>query len=299
MTRWVITMCSQRSTAAGHAVRPCWASRFVVAGGEVDELRGQDGVVGQRSPHRAPSCQPQRGSASAEDDAIVLMLAAAVAAGAQTGVLTTERGLRNRVRSPVSARIIAAQTGVSPAIEVTRSVSPNSSRTTTSLTSPPPSARPSSKKIIVLVRDLVARGRAAGIIVVAATQRPSADIIPTSLRDLFGYWWAFRCTTDASSDVIVGHGWASQDYSSAKIDAPARGVGWLIAEGGSPRWMKAACLSDDHAARIARARHAATHPRGHQRGRGGFCMSTLALYMQRPAHDALTVAGTPASPAIP
>ena len=48
-----------------------------------------------------------------------------------------------------------------------------------------------------LVRDLVARGRAAGIIVVAATQRPSADIIPTSLRDLFGYRVAFRCTTDS------------------------------------------------------------------------------------------------------
>src|SRR4051794_34524815 len=34
-----------------------------------------------------------------------------------------------------------------------------------------------------LLRDLVARGRAVGIIVVAATQRPSSDIIPTSLRD--------------------------------------------------------------------------------------------------------------------
>jgi S-DNA-T family DNA segregation ATPase FtsK/SpoIIIE len=107
------------------------------------------------------------------------------------------------------------------------------------------------KEFIVLVRDLVARGRAAGIIVVAATQRPSADIIPTSLRDLFGYRWAFRCTTDASSDIILGHGWASQGYSSAKIDPTARGVGWLIAEGGTPRRMKAAYLSDDQAARIA------------------------------------------------
>jgi S-DNA-T family DNA segregation ATPase FtsK/SpoIIIE len=35
-----------------------------------------------------------------------------------------------------------------------------------------------------LLRDLVARGRAVGIIVIAATQRPSSDIIPTSLRDL-------------------------------------------------------------------------------------------------------------------
>jgi DNA segregation ATPase FtsK/SpoIIIE, S-DNA-T family len=107
------------------------------------------------------------------------------------------------------------------------------------------------KEFIALVRDLVARGRAAGIIVVAATQRPSADIIPTSLRDLFGYRWAFRCTTDASSDVILGHGWASQGYSAAEIDPIARGVGWLIAEGGTPRQMKAAYLSDDQAARIA------------------------------------------------
>jgi S-DNA-T family DNA segregation ATPase FtsK/SpoIIIE len=107
------------------------------------------------------------------------------------------------------------------------------------------------KEFVGLVRDLVARGRAAGVIVVAATQRPSADIIPTSLRDLFGYRWAFRCTTDASSDVILGHGWANQGYSAAEIDPTTRGVGWLIAEGGTPRRMKAAYLSDDQAARIA------------------------------------------------
>ena len=51
----------------------------------------------------------------------------------------------------------------------------------------------------VLVRDIVARGRAAGIITIASTQRPSADIVPTSLRDLFGYRLAFRCATDSSS----------------------------------------------------------------------------------------------------
>jgi hypothetical protein len=75
------------------------------------------------------------------------------------------------------------------------------------------------------VQHLVARGRAAGVIVVAATQRPSADIIPTSLRDLFGYRWAFRCTTPASSDVILGHSWASRGYSATDIDPSARGGG--------------------------------------------------------------------------
>lgn len=115
------------------------------------------------------------------------------------------------------------------------------------------------------VRDLVARGRAAGVIVIAATQRPSADIIPTSLRDLFGYRWAFRCTTPASSDVILGHGWAGQGYSATDIDPGTRGVGWLLAEGGIPRRMRAAYLDDDQvrelAARATRLR-TASQPSG-------------------------------------
>jgi hypothetical protein len=39
----------------------------------------------------------------------------------------------------------------------------------------------------IRLRDIVARGRAAGIIAIGATQRPSADIIPPSLRDTWGY----------------------------------------------------------------------------------------------------------------
>jgi S-DNA-T family DNA segregation ATPase FtsK/SpoIIIE len=107
------------------------------------------------------------------------------------------------------------------------------------------------KEFIALVRDLVARGRAAGIIVVAATQRPSADIVPTSLRDLLGYRLAFRCSTDASSDVILGHGWANEGYTAAEIDPAARGVGWLIAEGGIPRRIKSAFLDDGQVAALA------------------------------------------------
>src|SRR5690242_12727487 len=107
------------------------------------------------------------------------------------------------------------------------------------------------KEFTALLRDLVARGRAAGVIVIAATQRPSADIIPTSLRDLFGYRWAFRCSTEASSDVILGHGWAQRGYCATDVDPAARGVGWLIAEGGVPRRVKSAFLSDLDAADLA------------------------------------------------
>lgn len=99
---------------------------------------------------------------------------------------------------------------------------------------------------ITLVRDLVARGRAAGVIVVAATQRPSADIIPTSLRDLFGYRVAFRCTTDSSSDIILGQGWAKEGHSAKKIRPVDLGVGLLLAEGGTPVRIKTVHLTDEH-----------------------------------------------------
>ena len=96
-----------------------------------------------------------------------------------------------------------------------------------------------------LLRDVVARGRAAGVIVVAATQRPSVDIIPTSLRDLFGYRLAFRCTTEISSDIILGHGWSKAGYDSSKIAPEDLGVGWLRAEGGVPVRIKSALLTDE------------------------------------------------------
>ena len=93
-----------------------------------------------------------------------------------------------------------------------------------------------------LLRGLVAIGRACGMPVVAATQRPSFDIIPTSLRDLFGYRMAFRCTTRGSSDVILGQDWATQGFNAAEIDPDNRGEAFLLAEGGVPYRVKAAYM---------------------------------------------------------
>lgn len=101
------------------------------------------------------------------------------------------------------------------------------------------------------LRDLIARGRAAGVIVLAATQRPSSDIVPTSVRDLFGFRWALRCPTRDASDTILGAGWAAEGYSAADIDPASRGVGYLLHEGGVPVRLRAAYLDDVTLARLA------------------------------------------------
>ena len=102
-----------------------------------------------------------------------------------------------------------------------------------------------------LLRDLVARGRAVGVIVAAATQRPSSDIIPTSLRDLFAWRFAGRCTTDVSSDIVLGHGWAARGWSANTISPGNPGAGLLIGEGGIPQLAKISYLSDEDCKRIA------------------------------------------------
>lgn len=107
------------------------------------------------------------------------------------------------------------------------------------------------KMFNTFTRDIVARSRAAGVVPVMFTQRPTSDVVPTSLRDLFSVRCAFRTTTKTSSDVILGEGWARQGYSATDIDITARGVGWLLAEGQKPRRFKGAWLSDDRIGELA------------------------------------------------
>jgi hypothetical protein len=85
-----------------------------------------------------------------------------------------------------------------------------------------------------VMRDGVARGRAAGMGIVVATQRPTHDVVPTSLRDLFDIRIAYRTMTRTSSDVILGDEYARSGYSATDIDLTARGVCWVFAEGPAP-----------------------------------------------------------------
>jgi FtsK/SpoIIIE family len=112
--------------------------------------------------------------------------------------------------------------------------------------------RKAAQAFSTLLRDFVARGRAAGMVTVATTQKPSADVVPTFLRDLFGFRWALRCSTPDASDTILGRGWASQGYSAAQIDPAARGVGLLLQEGGVPVRLRACYLDDLELAELAR-----------------------------------------------
>lgn len=110
-------------------------------------------------------------------------------------------------------------------------------------------------EMAALLRRLVALGRAAGIVCVLATQKPSVDVVPSSIRDNVAYRLAFRTTTREASDTILGAGWATSGYSSADIDSGTPGVCLLLAEGALPRKLRSYYLSDGELdAIVARAR---------------------------------------------
>ena len=119
------------------------------------------------------------------------------------------------------------------------------------------------------LRDLISRGRAAGIIVIAATQKPSNEIIPTFVRDLFSFRMALRCTTPEASDTVLGQGWASQGYSASTLDPTARGVGFLLAEGAVPVKIRTHYLADDDIAALAKRAEALAAPDEVGRGVAG------------------------------
>lgn len=117
-----------------------------------------------------------------------------------------------------------------------------------------------------LLADILARGRAAGVVVVMATQRPAADVVPTSIRDLVGYRWALRCATPQTSDMVLGQGHASTGADASRIAAESRGMGWVLAEGSKPFRLRSFLLTDGDVAllagRAARLRVGPVEPEG-------------------------------------
>jgi S-DNA-T family DNA segregation ATPase FtsK/SpoIIIE len=124
------------------------------------------------------------------------------------------------------------------------------------------------RKIVAALRNIVSRGRAAGIITGAATQKPGADVVPSSLRDLLSIRWALRCTTPQASDTILGQGRASAGYSATLVEPQMRGAGWLLAEGAEPVMVRSDYYSDDEVRALAKRAYALREAAGTLPGAG-------------------------------
>ncbi|MFE7233937.1 hypothetical protein ACFVAF_25370 [Streptomyces sp. NPDC057596] len=80
------------------------------------------------------------------------------------------------------------------------------------------------EKLVLLAS--VAAG--AGILLVAITQYPGADVFPTELAINFTTKWAMRVDTAQQSNAILGAGSSGQGRDASKFDPPRPGLGWLV-----------------------------------------------------------------------
>jgi S-DNA-T family DNA segregation ATPase FtsK/SpoIIIE len=74
------------------------------------------------------------------------------------------------------------------------------------------------------LRDLVSRGRAAGVFGVFDTQKPEDRTVPSSIRDMVPFKFALRCETDDQVNTILGKGMAKH-YPAHEIDLGPDGLG--------------------------------------------------------------------------
>lgn len=81
-----------------------------------------------------------------------------------------------------------------------------------------------------MIRRLIAKGRASGIVVIAATQKPQSDVVPTALRDMIQLRVCFATTNAAMTDTVLGAGMAQNGGLAHELSASQSGVCFVVTE---------------------------------------------------------------------
>ena len=103
-----------------------------------------------------------------------------------------------------------------------------------------------------MIRRLIAKGRAAGIVVITATQKPQSSVIPTELRDLIQQRIAYSTTTVDMSDTILGSGMGRNGGLAHEIPATQKGMCYVVSETSrTPVRARTYWVPDDQVAGLA------------------------------------------------
>ena len=98
------------------------------------------------------------------------------------------------------------------------------------------------------LRRIVALGRAAGVTVIAATQKPDSTVVPTGLRDLFKYRLGLRCGARGQAETIAAE--VAAELCTIPADAP--GTGYLLTDAGMYARVRCFYLTDSDLEHLAR-----------------------------------------------
>ncbi|WP_158716348.1 FtsK/SpoIIIE domain-containing protein [Blastococcus sp. Marseille-P5729] len=112
-------------------------------------------------------------------------------------------------------------------------------------------AKERTARLTALTSRLVRLGRAVGVVAVLATQKPTAESLPTPIRDNAGTRVAMRCTTPEQARAILGD---TPDGAPSPTAISRETPGVAVAEvGGELRRVRVAFVPDEVRRQIAQA----------------------------------------------
>src|SRR4029453_7726155 len=98
---------------------------------------------------------------------------------------------------------------------------------------------------------LLTKGRAVGVVVVAALQDPRKEVLP--FRDLFPTRIALALAEAEQTDLVLGRGARARGADCSRISLTTPGIGWVWCDGeNEPARVRAGWITDtDIAAMVA------------------------------------------------
>lgn len=105
-------------------------------------------------------------------------------------------------------------------------------------------------RIAAYIKKFVNKGRNAGIVVFLMTQKPTADSIPTGIRDNCGLSISFRVKTVDAAEAVLGLGIRTSDLSPTNITKNQPGVAVMESDEGYSR-VRVPYIEEQNAERIA------------------------------------------------
>ncbi|MFI2105473.1 FtsK/SpoIIIE domain-containing protein [Isoptericola sp. NPDC019693] len=116
----------------------------------------------------------------------------------------------------------------------------------------PKDAKALAERITANLVSCVKKGRSAGVLVIAMTQKPTSDALPTALRDNASVRTAFRVLTREAAVSVLGDAVHASDVSPTDIPRSMPGVAVVVDESGAMVRVRFPYVSEHAAAGIAR-----------------------------------------------
>ncbi|MBO0611102.1 FtsK/SpoIIIE domain-containing protein [Myceligenerans salitolerans] len=117
-------------------------------------------------------------------------------------------------------------------------------------------------EVTELVEDITRRGRALGIMVWLATQRPNKDAIPTGISALLSLRVCLRVGDQTTNDMVLGTSMYKAGHRATIFSQEDKGVALLAGEKSDPQLVRGAYIDGELADKIVERARAIREARG-------------------------------------